>query len=220
MNWPRIRKEVDYEKERREMIERQIRARGVKDERVLNALQQVERHRFMLPGMEGQAYQDSPHGIGEKQTISQPYIVAFMTEVARIQENSRVLEVGTGSGYQTAVLSVLAKEVFTIEIIESLGTRAKEQLELLGFTNVHLRIGDGYSGWPEAAPFDAILVTAAPLSVPQPLIDQLATGGRLVIPIGDFYQDLELITRTPTAIQKEKLIPVRFVPMTGQAEEK
>jgi protein-L-isoaspartate(D-aspartate) O-methyltransferase len=202
------------------MIDRQIRARGVKEQRVLDALLRVERHQFVLPGMEELAYEDTPHGIGERQTISQPYIVAFMTELARISKDSKILEVGTGSGYQTAVLSVLAREVFTIEIIEYLGKRAKELLERLGFHNIHLRIGDGYQGWPEEAPFDAILVTAAPSRVPDPLVDQLKIGGRLVIPIGDFYQDLEVITKTEYGIHQEKMIPVRFVPMTGQAEEK
>jgi protein-L-isoaspartate(D-aspartate) O-methyltransferase len=212
-------KQKDFEAQRKQMIERQIRARGVKDERVLDALLRVERHQFVLPGMENLAYEDTPHGIGERQTISQPYIVAFMTELARISKDAKVLEVGTGSGYQTAVLSVLANEVFTIEIIETLGKRSKELLERFGFKNVHLRIGDGYQGWPEEAPFDAILVAAAPSRVPHPLVDQLKIGGRLVIPIGDFYQDLELITKTTSGIQQEKMIPVRFVPMTGQAEQ-
>jgi protein-L-isoaspartate(D-aspartate) O-methyltransferase len=210
----------DFETQRKQMIDRQIRARGVKEQRVLDALLRVERHQFVLPGMEELAYEDTPHGIGERQTISQPYIVAFMTELARISKDSKILEVGTGSGYQTAVLSVLAREVFTIEIIEYLGKRAKELLERLGFHNIHLRIGDGYQGWPEEAPFDAILVTAAPSRVPDPLVDQLKIGGRLVIPIGDFYQDLEVITKTEYGIHQEKMIPVRFVPMTGQAEEK
>jgi len=212
-------KQKDFETQRKQMIERQIRARGVKDQRVLDALLRVERHQFVLPGMEDLAYDDTPHGIGERQTISQPYIVAFMTELARISRDSKVLEVGTGSGYQTAVLSVLAQEVFTIEIIESLGKSAKELLKRLGFQNVHVRIGDGYQGWPEEAPFDAIVVAAAPSRVPAPLVDQLKTGGRLVIPIGDFYQDLELITKTPGGTLQEKMIPVRFVPMTGQAEQ-
>jgi protein-L-isoaspartate(D-aspartate) O-methyltransferase len=214
-----MQKQKDFETQRKQMIERQIRARGVKDERVLDALLRVERHQFVLPGMEDLAYDDTPQGIGERQTISQPYIVALMTELAWISKDSKVLEVGTGSGYQTAVLSVLAQEVFTIEIIESLGKRAKELLERLGFQNVHVRIGDGYQGWPEEAPFDTILVAAAPSRVPQPLVDQLKIGGRLVIPIGDFYQDLALITKTPGGILQEKMIPVRFVPMTGQAEQ-
>jgi protein-L-isoaspartate(D-aspartate) O-methyltransferase len=205
---------------RKEMVEKQIRARGVKDPRVLDALIRVERHNFVPPGMESSAYDDNPLSIGEGQTISQPYIVALMTELARAQPTSKVLEVGTGSGYQAAVLSVLAKEVFTIEIIPSLGKQAKEKLESLGYENVHVRVGDGYKGWPEEAPFDAIVVTAAPDHVPQPLVDQLKVGGRLVIPLGDFYQDLAVITKTEKGIQKEKIIPVRFVPMTGEAEDK
>jgi len=205
---------------RRQMVEKQIRARGVRDQRVLDALLLVSRHDFVPSAMEQQAYEDTPLGIGEGQTISQPYIVAFMTELACIHPDSKVLEVGTGSGYQTAVLSVLAREVFTMEIIESLATRAKEKLEHLGFKNVHVRIGDGYQGWPEEAPFDAILVTAAPDHIPQPLVDQLKIGGRLVIPVGDYYQDLAVVTKMEKGVHEEKIIPVRFVPMTGEAERR
>jgi protein-L-isoaspartate(D-aspartate) O-methyltransferase len=210
--------EATLEVLRRQMVERQIRARGVHDPRVLDALLKVRRHDFVPPGMEQEAYEDSPLGIGEGQTISQPYIVAFMTELARVRPDSKVLEVGTGSGYQTAVLSVLAREVFSIEIIESLGARAKEKLERTGYSNVRVRIGDGYQGWPEEAPFDSILVTAAPDHLPQPLVEQLRIGGRLVIPIGDFYQELSVITKIEKGVHEEKIIPVRFVPMTGQAE--
>jgi protein-L-isoaspartate(D-aspartate) O-methyltransferase len=205
---------------RKEMIDKQIRARGVKDPAVLEAMMRVERHYFVPQGLETAAYNDNPLSIGEGQTISQPYIVALMTELAKINSNSKVLEVGTGSGYQAAVLSVIASEVFTIEIIESLGNSAKEKLHALGYENAYVRIGDGYKGWPEEAPFDAILVTAAPDHIPQPLVDQLKVGGRLVIPVGDFYQDLAVITKTEQGIRKENIIPVRFVPMTGEAEEK
>lgn len=205
---------------RKQMVEKQIRARGVKDPRVLDALIRVERHHFVPQGLEIAAYDDTPLSIGEGQTISQPYIVALMTELAKVQPASKVLEVGTGSGYQAAVLAVLAKEVFTIEIIPSLGNQAKEKLKTLGYENVHVRVGDGYQGWPEEAPFDAILVTAAPDHVPQPLVDQLKMGGRLVIPLGDFYQDLAVLTKTEKGVNQEKIIPVRFVPMTGEAEEK
>lgn len=205
---------------RKEMVETQIRARGVKDPSVLDAMMRVERHHFVPQGLETSAYNDNPLSIGEGQTISQPYIVALMTELAKVNRNSKVLEVGTGSGYQAAVLSVLAKEVFTIEIIESLGNSAKQKLDSLGYTNVHVRIGDGYKGWPEEAPFDAIVVTAAPDHIPQPLIDQLKNGGRLVIPLGDFYQDLAVITKSEKGLKQEKIIPVRFVPMTGEAEAK
>jgi protein-L-isoaspartate(D-aspartate) O-methyltransferase len=213
-------KDTRFEQMRKEMVEKQIRARGIKDPAVLDALAKVERHNFVPPGMESSAYDDNPLSIGEGQTISQPYIVAIMTELAKVHEGSKVLEVGTGSGYQAAVLSVIAKEVYTIEILENLGKTAQERLKNLGYNNVHVRIGDGYQGWTEAAPFDAIIVTAAPDHIPQPLIDQLKVGGRLVIPVGDFYQDLAVITKNEKGIQQEKIIPVRFVPMTGEAEHK
>ena len=205
---------------RKQMVEKQIRARGVKDEAVLNAMMRIERHHFVPQGLENAAYNDTPLSIGEGQTISQPYIVALMTELAKVHKNSRVLEVGTGSGYQAAVLSVLAREVYTIEIIESLANEAKQKLDSLGYDNVSVRVGDGYKGWPEEAPFDAIVVTAAPDHIPQPLVDQLKIGGRLVIPVGDFYQDLAVITKTEQGIKQDKIIPVRFVPMTGEAEGK
>lgn len=211
--------EEEFQKMRLEMVEHQIQARGVKDPLVLEAMREVKRHEFVLPGQEREAYDDFPLPIGEGQTISQPYIVGLMTELARLTADSRVLEVGTGSGYQAAVLSVIAKDVYSIEILEGLGTQANDRLARLGYDNVHVRIGDGYKGWPEAAPFDAILVTAAPDHIPQPLVDQLKVGGRLVIPVGDFYQELELITKTETGIKREKIIPVRFVPMTGEAEK-
>jgi protein-L-isoaspartate(D-aspartate) O-methyltransferase len=204
---------------RKQMIEKQIRARGVKDQRVLDAMMRVERHHFVPQGLESEAYNDSPLSIGEGQTISQPYIVALMTELAKLRPDSNVLEVGTGSGYQAAILAVLAREVYTIEIIPSLGNRAKEQLHALGYNNVHVRIGDGYKGWSEAAPFDAIIVTAAPDHIPQPLVDQLKVGGKMVIPLGDFYQDLKVITKKEKGIEQENIIPVRFVPMTGEAEK-
>lgn len=214
---------MDTEKEladlRKEMIVRQIRARGVKDARILDAMTRVERHLFVPQGLEKAAYNDNPLTIGEGQTISQPYIVALMTELAEIRPDSKVLEVGTGSGYQTAVLCVLAKQVFSLEIIPSLGKAAEERLHALGYLNVKVRIGDGYQGWPEEAPFDAILVAAAPDHIPQPLVEQLKIGGRLVIPLGEFYQDLAVITRTENGMEQEKIIPVRFVPMTGKAEK-
>lgn len=200
------------------MVNEQIIARGVRNPLVLEAINKVDRRRFVLPGYEQQAFADGPLPIGEGQTISQPYIVALMTELARLTPDSRVLEIGTGSGYQTAVLAEIAREVYTIEIIEKLADRAKDILRSLGYTNIYLRTVDGYCGWPEAAPFDAILVTAAPEHIPQPLIDQLVPGGRLVIPVGSFYQSLQVITKTPAGIQKESVAPVRFVPMTGQAQ--
>ncbi|MFH0945052.1 MAG: protein-L-isoaspartate(D-aspartate) O-methyltransferase [Planctomycetota bacterium] len=201
--------------ERGQMIERQIRARGVRDERVLAAMEKVPRERFVLAVDLDHAYEDRPLPIGRGQTISQPYIVAVMTEKARISPSHRVLEIGTGSGYQTAVLGELAAEVFSIEIIESLSRRAGSILAELGYENVHCRIGDGSSGWPEEAPFDAILVTAAPAGIPAALVAQLAEGGRLVIPVGRKDQELVVITKTDGAVQQEPLFPVRFVPMTG-----
>ena len=204
---------------RQQMVNRQIIARGVKDPHVLDAMTKVKRHEFVLPSQEQEAYEDGPLPIGEGQTISQPYIVALMTELAKVNKDSRVLEVGTGSGYQAAILSVICARVYSIEIIEKLGLAAKKKLSELGYDNVEVRIGDGYQGWPEAAPFDAILVTAAPDHIPQPLIDQLKVGGRLVIPVGDFYQELEVITKKEAGVDREKMIPVRFVPMTGEAEK-
>jgi len=209
--------EADFDELRRQMVERQIRWRGVRDELVLQALREVPRHQFVSKDLAGAAYEDGPLGIGEGQTISQPYIVAFMTEAARIHPASKVLEIGTGSGYQTAVLSRLAAQVFSIEIVESLAQTADERLQASGYSNVHLRIGDGYHGWPQEAPFDAILITAAPVRIPQPLIDQLKPDGRMVVPVGELFQDLVLITKTENGLQKENLIPVRFVPMTGDA---
>lgn len=212
--------EPDWGTMRREMVVNQIEARGVRDPRVLAAMMEVERHKFVPSSQQRAAYEDGPLPIGSGQTISQPYIVALMSELAKLDPDARVLEIGTGSGYQAAVLSAIASEVYSIEIIESLGNQARLRLAELGFKNVQVRIGDGYQGWPEHAPFDAILVTAAPDHVPQPLVDQLKIGGRLVIPVGDFYQELEVITRTENGVATEKVIPVRFVPMTGEAESK
>lgn len=207
----------EYERLRLAMVKRQIEARGVADTRVLAAMRQVPRHEFVPESWRDSAYEDRPLPIGHSQTISQPFIVAAMTELARIEPGSRVLEVGTGSGYQAAVVHEVAGSVYTIEIIEPLVKRASETLERLGYTAAEVRHGDGYRGWPEAAPFDAILVTAAPAEVPQPLLDQLVMGGRLVIPVGDWYQQLEVHTKTPDGIAVERVFPVRFVPMTGEA---
>ena len=205
---------------REDMVRWQIQARGLSDLRVLNAMRAVPRHLFVPPEFRAEAHFDGPLPIGHGQTISQPYIVAYMTDALRLKPTDRVLEVGTGCGYQAAVLSKLAREVYTIEIVEPLGRDAERLLKELGYSNVHVRIGDGYRGWPEAAPFDAIMVTAAPDHVPQPLIDQLAPGGRLVLPVGKHWQELVRITRTDRGLSKETLLPVRFVPMTGEAEKK
>jgi protein-L-isoaspartate(D-aspartate) O-methyltransferase len=201
------------------MVAQQIEARGVKQPEVLDAMRRVPRDRFVPPDMRQHAYTDSPLPIGEGQTISQPYIVAVMTELLAPRSDMKVLEVGTGSGYQAAVLAEIVKDVYTIEILPGLARRAAGILAELGYENVHARIGDGYDGWPEHAPFDAIIVTAAPPSIPQPLLDQLAVGGRLVIPVGEGYQELEVVTRTPDGFERRKVLPVRFVPMTGKAEE-
>jgi protein-L-isoaspartate(D-aspartate) O-methyltransferase len=204
--------------ERARMVRDQIEARGVRDERVLAAMRRVPRHRFMPAFIQPRAYEDGALPIGEGQTISQPFVVASMTEYLKLGPKSRVLEVGTGSGYQAAVLAELAAEVYTIEIVAPLAERAKAELAELGYGNVRVRTGDGYRGWPEAAPFDAIIVTAAPDHVPQPLVDQLAMGGRMVIPVGGRgLQDLRLLVREQDGVREEVLYGVLFVPMTGEA---
>jgi protein-L-isoaspartate(D-aspartate) O-methyltransferase len=202
------------------MVRDQIAARGVRDERVLAALRAVPRHDFVPDALDEAAYEDRPLPIGDGQTISQPYIVGIMTELARVGPTSKVLEIGTGSGYQAAVLAEVAGEVYSIEIVEPLARRAAETLRALGYQRVHLRIGDGYAGWPEDAPFDAIVVTAAPPRVPQPLVEQLKVGGRLVIPVGDRWQELVVITRTADGVTEERHFPVAFVPMTGEAQKR
>ena len=198
------------------MVETQIRARGIKDEGILNVMRKVDRHRFVPEEMRHQAYSDRPLPIGEGQTISQPYIVALMTQLLELKGGERVLEVGTGSGYQAAILAELANYVYTIEIIESLGLSAETLLRELGYRNIDVKIGDGYIGWDEFAPFDAIIVTAAPPHIPQPLLDQLKEGGRLVIPVGDYYQELKKVTKAKGQIESQDVTPVVFVPMTGE----
>lgn len=202
--------------ERARMVQTQIAARGVNDPRVLAVMNDIPRHLFVPTDLQREAYEDRPLPIGYEQTISQPYIVALMTELAALKPADRVLEVGTGSGYQAAVLSKLVSEVYTIEITEPLGKAAAERLAALGYANVRTRIGDGYGGWPEASPFDAIVVTAAPERVPDALIDQLKAGGRLVIPVGPTFetQELELIEKdTDGGIHRRGVAPVRFVPL-------
>jgi protein-L-isoaspartate(D-aspartate) O-methyltransferase len=206
-------------RQRQQMVQEQIRARGVTVPRVLAAMQEVPRHLFVPESERAQAYEDHPLPIGAGQTISQPYIVALMTALLDLKPQARVLEIGTGSGYQAAVLSRLAGEVYTVEIVPQLAERARDTLTRLGYGNVHVRVGDGYRGWPEAAPFDGILLTAAPSAVPPPLLAQLKPGGRLVLPIGGFDQDLVVMTkRADGSIQQDKVLPVRFVPMTGEAQ--
>ncbi|SFM68771.1 protein-L-isoaspartate(D-aspartate) O-methyltransferase [Thermodesulforhabdus norvegica] len=206
-----------YVSERERMVELQIERRGVKDPRVLEAMRRVPRHMFVGEQLKNQAYEDHPLPIGEGQTISQPYIVALMTEALNLKGSEKVLEIGTGSGYQTAVLAELCREVFTIERIASLAYRARKTLESLGYKNIKYKIGDGTLGWPEEAPFDGIIVTAAAPKVPQPLIDQLAMGARLVIPVGDrISQELLLVERVPEGIRKTSLGGVRFVDLVGK----
>ncbi len=210
----------DYAESRARMVREQLAARGIRDARVLEAMGRVPRHELVPDGERADAYDDNPLPIGAGQTISQPYIVAAMSEAAALTGSERVLEVGTGSGYQAAVLSELAREVYTIEIEAALAARAKADLERLGCTNVHTRTGDGYRGWPEVAPFEAILVTAAPDHVPPALLEQLAPGGRLVIPVGpSFDQELWLYTKTDRGIERKRLMPVRFVPLRGESEK-
>lgn len=198
---------------RKRMVEEQIEARGVSDEKVIAAMLKVKRHLFVPEESRQLAYQDYPLSLGHGQTISQPYIVAYMTELLNVEKGKKVLEVGTGSGYQAAVLAEIVQEVYTIEIVENLAVSAGKKLKELGYKNVFVKHGDGFKGWPEHAPYDVIMVTAAPAEIPEKLIKQLKVGGRMVIPIGSFYQDLYLITRTRTGFEKERMLSVRFVPM-------
>ncbi len=204
--------------ERLKMVNEQIRNRGIRDPRVLEAMERVPRHLFVSPEDRRCAYNDNPLPIGHGQTISQPYIVALMTELLELQPGDRVLEIGAGSGYQTAVLSLLAGEVFSIERVEQLGEPARERLDSLGFDNVTVRVGDGYAGWPDEAPFDAIIVTAAPETVPDALIAQLSDGGRMAIPVGLHFQELFCIVKEGEKTSEEKIANVRFVPMIGKDE--
>jgi protein-L-isoaspartate(D-aspartate) O-methyltransferase len=206
----------DLQVRRMDMVEEQIRQRGVSDARVLEAMRTVPRERFVPADQIVRAYDDSPLAIGHGQTISQPYIVAHMTEVLGVSPAHKVLEIGTGSGYQAAVLGELAREVYTIEIVSELAQRAATTLKALGYANVHVRDGDGYAGWPEHAPFDRIMVTAAPDDIPQPLIDQLAPGGRLVIPVGaqGVTQWVTIVEKTGDRLVERRTIPVQFVPFT------
>jgi protein-L-isoaspartate(D-aspartate) O-methyltransferase len=209
-----------FARKRETMVRGQIEARGINDPSTLAAMRTVPRHEFVPPPVGHLAYEDYPLPIGLDQTISQPYIVAFMIEALMIGPGDRVLEIGTGSGYQAAVLGEITEEVFSIEILCELEERARRDLDRLGYQHVKTMCGDGYQGWPDHAPFDAIVVTASPDHVPQPLIDQLKVGGRLVIPVGSHTQELIRITRTADDVERERLLGVRFVPMTGEAEER
>ena len=216
---PDAPEEGAFARARERMVSEQIEARGVRDPLTLAALRQVPRHLFVPASVKSEAYDDHPLPIGDGQTISQPYIVAFMTEALGLKGGETVLEVGTGSGYQSAVLAKIASRVYTIEIVAALAEEAKERLARLGYGNVTVRAGDGYLGWPEVAPFDAIMVTAAAPRVPEPLKEQLRDGGHLVIPLGDQDQELIVMTRHGAAYEERRAIPVRFVPMTGKVRK-
>jgi protein-L-isoaspartate(D-aspartate) O-methyltransferase len=205
---------AQLERARDRMVEQHLRARGIKDEAVLRAMARVPRERFVPPELRERAYEDNPLPIGHRQTISQPYIVAFMTEALATHAGAKVLEIGTGSGYQAAVLAAIVREVYTIEIVPELAAGAERTLKELKLTNVHVRTGDGYGGWPEQQPFDSIIVTAAPDHVPQPLIDQLAVGGRMVIPVGTRNQELLVLEKTANGVVRRSVLDVRFVPLT------
>lgn len=203
------------------MVQQQLIPRGIQEARVLAAMAKVPREEFVPPDMRGACYSDGPLPIGYDQTISQPYIVAFMTEQLWLQPADRVLEVGTGSGYQAAILAELVAEVYTIEIVEPLGKTAESTLQRLGYENVHVKIGDGYKGWPERAPFDAVIVTCAPDHVPQPLVDQMKESGRMMIPVGErFAQQLYLLEKKNGRVRQSAVLSVRFVPMAGEAAKK
>jgi protein-L-isoaspartate(D-aspartate) O-methyltransferase len=203
----------DWNAARTLMIAEQLRGRDVRDERVLDAIGRVERHRFVPEDARFDAYEDHPVPIGHGQTISQPYIVGFMTQALAVAPGHRVLEIGTGCGYQTAVLAELARDVYSIEVVPALAERARATLRELEYTNVHLRTGDGYDGWPEEAPFDRILGAAAPREVPPVLVDQLAADGILVLPVGDWHQEIKVIQKRGGQVQSRDVLPVRFVPM-------
>lgn len=210
----------EFAEARADMVREQIAGRGVRDARVLEAIGSVQRHEFVPEPLRQLAYADRPLPIGHEQTISQPYIVAFMTAQLAPKPTDRVLEIGTGSGYQAAVLARLVAEVFSIEIVEPLAKRASADLRRLGFENVKVKAGDGYQGWPEHAPFDAIIVTCAPDHVPKPLVEQLKEGGRMIIPVGERgVQELYLLEKRAGKIERRTVLPVRFVPMTGEAEK-
>jgi len=213
-------KQKAFTQAREEMVNNQIVKRGIKDERLLKAMLKVKRHRFVPEKMQSFAYIDRPLPIGEEQTISQPYIVALMTELLKLEGGEKILEIGTGSGYQAAILAELSKEVYTIEILEPLAKQAEKLLKDLGYGNITVKCGDGYLGWEEHAPFDAIIVTCAPPHIPQPLIDQLAEEGRMVIPVGTYIQELKLLKKLNGKIEIISTVPVMFVPMTGDEVKK
>lgn len=213
--------QVDYIEKRKQMVKTQLKARDIKDKVTLNAMLNVPRHLFVPKNLMSQAYRDGPLPIGDSQTISQPYIVAFMTQALGLKPSDKVLEIGTGSGYQAAVLAKVVDSVYTIEIVKNLASIAKDRLHKLGYDNVKVKWGDGYHGWPAKSPFDAIIVTAGAESIPQPLIDQLKNGGRMIIPVGrnNSVRRLVLLKKVENKIISKDLIPVRFVPFTRETKK-
>ena len=208
-------REENFEKKRRRMVGEQIKARGITDTRVLAAMEKVPRHEFVPDIIKTHSYNDEPLSIGEGQTISQPYIVAYMSEVLQLEGEYKVLEIGTGSGYQTAVLAEIVRDVYSVEIIESLSRKSRILLTELGYKNIQFKVGDGSYGWKEFSPFDAIIVTAAPREIPQPLQEQLSIGGKLIVPVGDTFQDLLLTVRSQRGFKEKNLLSVRFVPLVS-----
>lgn len=204
-----------FENRREEMVVEQIESRGIKDELVLKAMRKVPRHMFIPENQQNSAYHDEPLPIGEGQTVSQPYIVAYMTEILKLKGGEKILEVGTGSGYQTAILAEIVREVYTVEIIKSLSLNARENLKKMGYKNIHFKIGDGNQGWKENSPYDSIIVTAAPSAIPESLKKQLKIPGKMIIPVGSLFQELILILRGEKKFIKKKLLPVRFVPLVS-----
>jgi len=214
------RKKTDFETQRKSMVEKQIEGRGIGNQKVLGSLLKIERHRFVPPHLKTVAYEDRPLPIGYGQTISQPYIVAFMTELLELKEQDSVLEIGTGSGYQTAVLAEIAEKVYSIEVIPELSERAKNLIEGLGYRNVYIKIGDGWRGWKEYAPFSAIIVTCAPTKIPPLLIEQLSDGGKMVVPIGSGFQKLKLVEKVKGEIKIKNAGDVSFVPMIKKEDKR
>jgi len=204
--------------QRRTMVD-ELRRRGVTKTDVLAAMEQVPRHLFVPDDVRAQAYSDQPLALGGGRSVYQPYVVALMTSLLELKRGDRVLEVGTGSGYHAAVLSRIAREVYSIEIVETVASQASKKLSVLGYHNVAVKVGDGYQGWPDKAPFDAILLSAAPPHIPKPLLNQLRVGGRMVVPVGGFFQDLQVITKVADGLETRNIIPVRLAPMTGRVRD-
>ena len=204
--------------QRRTMVD-ELRRRGVTKAEVLAAMEQVPRHLFVPDDVRAQAYSDQPLALGGGRSVYQPYVVALMTSLLELKRGDRVLEVGTGSGYHAAVLSRIAREVYSIEIVETVASQASKKLSVLGYHNVAVKVGDGYQGWPDKAPFDAILLSAAPPHIPKPLLNQLRVGGRMVVPVGGFFQDLQVITKVADGLETRNIIPVRLAPMTGRVRD-